>query len=154
MWASANARRVVESSVAKHRPERITSFSVDFVGYVKPRDRLTTHVRHVGMRGGSLLLEVRTENSAGEPVVKGKAEVRNSTTAYVFTGQGSAEVGMGMDLYAASPLARRIWNTADAFLLERYGFSILQIVKDNPKSIEVRPCEIFKSRSPLWLTLL
>jgi fatty acid synthase subunit beta len=44
---------------------------------------------------------------------------------------------MGMDLYAASPLARRIWNTADAFLLERYGFSILQIVRDNPKSIEL-----------------
>ena len=52
---------------------------------------------------------------------------------YVFTGQGSQEPGMGMDLYNSSPAARAVWEGADAHLLAVYGLSIIEIVKDNPK---------------------
>ncbi|KIY48753.1 hypothetical protein FISHEDRAFT_9172, partial [Fistulina hepatica ATCC 64428] len=38
-----------------------------------------------------------------------------------------------MDLYASSPAARAVWDGADAHLLAVYGFSIVEIVKDNPK---------------------
>ena len=40
---------------------------------------------------------------------------------------------MGMDLYNSSPAARAVWEGADAHLLAVYGFSIVEIVKDNPK---------------------
>jgi hypothetical protein len=40
---------------------------------------------------------------------------------------------MGMDLYNSSPAARAVWDSADAHLLAVYGFSIVEIVKDNPK---------------------
>ena len=40
---------------------------------------------------------------------------------------------MGMDLYNSSPAARAVWEGADAHLLAVYGFSIIKIVKDNPK---------------------
>ena len=40
---------------------------------------------------------------------------------------------MGMDLYNSSPAARAVWDSADAHLLVVYGFSIVEIVKDNPK---------------------
>lgn len=40
---------------------------------------------------------------------------------------------MGMELYNTSPVARAVWDQADAHLGEVYGFSILEIVRTNPK---------------------
>jgi len=40
---------------------------------------------------------------------------------------------MGMDLYNNSSAARAVWDGADEHLLAVYGFSIVEIVKDNPK---------------------
>lgn len=65
------------------------------------------------------------------------AEVNEVKTAYVFTGQGSAEPGMGMDRYNASPAVKAVWDEADKHLLATYGFSILDIVRRNPKSLTV-----------------
>jgi [acyl-carrier-protein] S-malonyltransferase len=39
-----------------------------------------------------------------------------STWAFLFPGQGSQEVGMGMDLYQKSPAARRVFDEADQAL--------------------------------------
>jgi fatty acid synthase subunit alpha, fungi type/fatty acid synthase subunit beta, fungi type len=40
---------------------------------------------------------------------------------------------MGMDLYGSSPAARAVWDGADEHLLAVYGFSIIQLVRQNPK---------------------
>lgn len=40
---------------------------------------------------------------------------------------------MGMDLYNSSSAARAVWDGADEHLLAVYGFSIVDIVKNNPK---------------------
>lgn len=40
---------------------------------------------------------------------------------------------MGMELYNTSPVARAVWDQADTHLGEVYGFSILEIVRTNPK---------------------
>jgi len=136
MWASANARRVVES-FAKNRGDRVLYYHADFVGYVRPRDKLQTQLKHVGMKSGNLLIELRTENGQGDVVLKGSAEVLPPKTAFIFTGQGSAEVNMGMELYSSSGVAKTIWDTADKYLLSQYGFSILRIVRENPKAIEL-----------------
>lgn len=45
-------------------------------------------------------------------------------TAYVFPGQGAQFVGMGKDLYEASPLAKRLFDQADEIL----GFRITDIM--------------------------
>jgi fatty acid synthase subunit beta len=39
---------------------------------------------------------------------------------------------MGMDLYNSSA-ARAIWDVADERLLAVYGFSIIELVQQNPK---------------------
>ncbi|KAE9399788.1 fatty acid synthase [Gymnopus androsaceus JB14] len=133
LWSSAATRRFVENVVAKGHPERVLSYDVSFVGMVLPGEELTVNIRHVGMRDGNIVVKVETVNSSGEKVLEGSAEVSQPTTAYVFTGQGSQEPGMGMDLYNTSPAARAVWDGADEHLRAVYGFSILEIVKDNPK---------------------
>jgi fatty acid synthase subunit alpha len=94
---------------------------------------LIVKIRHVGMRDGNIVVKIETNNGRGEKVLEGSAEVAQPNTVYVFTGQGSQEPGMGMDLYNTSPAARAVWEGADAHLLAVYGFSIVEIVKDNPK---------------------
>eukprot|EP00002_Diphylleia_rotans_P033397 TRINITY_DN709_c0_g1_i3.p1 TRINITY_DN709_c0_g1~~TRINITY_DN709_c0_g1_i3.p1 ORF type:complete len:4344 (-),score=1082.54 TRINITY_DN709_c0_g1_i3:153-13184(-) len=137
MWTSANARRVVEIYAARNHAERVLSYNVEFSDMVKPGDTLFTRLKHVGTREGKMILEVATKNQNGSTVLKGSAEVVAPLTAYVFTGQGSAEVGMGMDLYASSPAAAEVWNRADKFFVSFYGISLLQIVKQNPKEITI-----------------
>jgi fatty acid synthase subunit alpha len=100
---------------------------------VLPGDELNVSIRHVGMRDGNMVLRVETTSDVGEKVLEGTAEISQARTAYVFTGQGSQEPGMGMELYNSSPSARAVWDTADSHLRSVYGFSILDIVRNNPK---------------------
>jgi len=49
--------------------------------------------------------------------------------AFVFPGQGSQSVGMGADVFAASPAARAVYETADAAL----GFSLSTLCFEGPE---------------------
>uniref|UniRef100_A0A0W0EUQ4 Putative fatty acid synthase n=1 Tax=Moniliophthora roreri TaxID=221103 RepID=A0A0W0EUQ4_MONRR len=130
---SAATRRYVENVVAKGHPERVLAYNVSFVGMVLPGDELSVKIRHIGMKDGNIVVKIETINERGEKVLDGSAEVSQPNTVYVFTGQGSQEPGMGMDLYNSSPAARAVWEGADEHLRAVYGFSIIEIVKDNPK---------------------
>ena len=44
--------------------------------------------------------------------------------AYIFPGQGSQFVGMGKDLYESSPLAKSLFEEANAIL----GFAITEVM--------------------------
>ncbi|KAI7907575.1 fatty acid synthase [Cokeromyces recurvatus] len=133
MWTSASTRKFVEIFAADNVPRRVVAYDVKFVGMVLPSDRLETKLYHIGMKNGRKIIKVETYNQNNERVVEGTAEVEQPITAYVFTGQGSQEKGMGMDLYNSSPVAKAIWDKADKHFLENYGFSILDIVRNNPK---------------------
>ena len=100
---------------------------------VLPGDELTVKLHHISMQDGNIVVNIENSNAQGEKVIQGSAKVSQSSTVYVFTGQGSQEPGMGMDLYNSSPAAHAVWEGSDAHLLAIYGFSIIEIVKDNPK---------------------
>ncbi|KAG8997734.1 3-oxoacyl-[acyl-carrier-protein] synthase [Tulasnella sp. JGI-2019a] len=133
LWSSAATRKYVESVAADGEPSRVKAYNVSFVGMVLPGDELTVKLKHIGMNDGKMDIKVETFNQRGEKVVDGTASVEQAPTVYVFTGQGSQEAGMGMDLYGSSPAARAVWDGADEHLLAVYGFSIVDLVKNNPK---------------------
>ena len=96
------------------------------------------------MCDGNFVVSISTINQPGEEVLKGTAEVAQLTTVYAFTGQGLQEQGMGMDSYNTTPVAHAVWNSADTHLISAYGFSIVEIVRENPKK---RPSTSVVSRA-------
>ncbi|PWN49501.1 hypothetical protein IE53DRAFT_363101 [Violaceomyces palustris] len=132
LFSSAASRKFVENVAAEGYVDRCLSFEANFVGMVLPGDELEVKLRHIAMRGGNKVVKVETFNQRGEKVIDGQAEIMQPATVYVFTGQGSQEQGMGMDLYKSSPTAKALWDEADGHLRSTMGFSILEIINLNP----------------------
>ena len=138
MFTSASTRKFVETFAAENVPSRVTSYEVSFLDMVLPNTNLQTKLSHTGMLNGKKIIKVETiDQNTGAKVLEGTAEVEQPISAYMFTGQGSQEQGMGMDLYESSQVAKDVWDRADRHFLENYGFSILNIVRNNPKELTI-----------------
>ena len=154
MYSSAAVRSLVETWAAENNIGRVRSFHCSLVGMVLPNDDIEVKLQHVGMVSGRKIIKVEASNKeTEEKVLLGEAEVEQPVSAYVFTGQGSQEQGMGMELYASSPVAKEVWDRADRHFMENYGmffhlgyeaqfnttagFSITNIVRNNPKELTI-----------------
>jgi fatty acid synthase subunit beta len=89
---------------------------------VLPDDTIEVTLQHIGMVSGRKIIKVEAAKAeTEEKVLLGEAEIEQPVSAYIFTGQGSQEQGMGMDLYESSPVAAEVWNRADKHFLDNYG---------------------------------
>ncbi|KAG2421340.1 hypothetical protein HFD88_005314 [Aspergillus terreus] len=135
MFTSAVSAAALEHLVFPEDRGRLQKFQASFTGMVFPNEKLVIQLKHTGMIDGRMNFTVdvtRKENA--EMVLVAQAEIEQPATAYLFTGQGSQSKGMGMDLYGSSPVAKAVWDEIDRHLYETYGWSVLDIVQNNPKS--------------------
>ena len=126
MYSSAAVRSLVETWAAENHIGRVRSFNASLVGMVLPDDPISVKLQHVGMISGRKIIKIEASNKDTEDkVLLGEAEVEQPVSAYVFTGQGSQEQGMGMDLYGSSPVAKEVWDKADRHFMDQYGKFVL-----------------------------
>lgn len=170
MWTSARAHAFLVETVAKGNAARIQRFETSFLAPTLPGERLRLRATRVGAHEGSLELEVTVHaerlpttalgeaasEQASEPrlvlVMSGKALLLPPRTAYVFPGQGIQKPGMGMEGYARSAAARGIWERADLFTRDALGFSLLKIVRENPRELVVKGQALIHEQGVLHLT--
>ncbi|KAL6235076.1 hypothetical protein BDW75DRAFT_240471 [Aspergillus navahoensis] len=138
MCTSAITERVLEHLGLGGDRERLRRFEARFIDMVMPKEKLLMEIKHTGMIEGRMCFSIlATRKETNKRVLEGDAQVDQPRTAYLFTGQGSQRKGMGMDLYKTSPVAKAVWDKIDQQIYDAYGWSVLDIVRNNPKSLTV-----------------
>ncbi|WKD59923.1 type I polyketide synthase [Corynebacterium caspium] len=131
MWLSACAQHLA----GKHG--RIIGWTYAMYGMVQLNDVVEITAERVGRAGLNAAVEV-TCRINGEVVSRGQGLMAVPHTAYIYPGQGIQSEGMGKGDRNSSPAAREIWRLADRHTREALGFSIRQIIDENPTEISVR----------------
>ncbi|RBP97639.1 type I polyketide synthase [Bifidobacterium aemilianum] len=135
MWLSASAQHVVQAMDLKGVHYEIAGWTYNMYGMVQLGDRVEISVERVGKLAHSgMALEVICRID-GQIVSRATAIARAPKTAYVYPGQGIQQQGMVLDERAQSAAARETWERADALTRSKLGFSILAVVRDNPKTL-------------------
>ncbi|CAN5270651.1 type I polyketide synthase [soil metagenome] len=130
MWLSAATQRVVTEATGR----ALSGWVVRFLAPVLRGQQIDVLAERVGVADGAEILEVSAKVD-GTTVATATATLAPPRTAYAFPGQGIQHQGMGMAGYARSRAAKAIWDRADAHTRATLGFSILEVVRDNPTEI-------------------
>ncbi|AGS33885.1 fatty acid synthase [Corynebacterium maris DSM 45190] len=145
MWLSATAQHLA----GKHGT--VVGWTYSMYGMVQLNDEVEITVERAGRKGIHNAFEV-TCRIDGEVVSVGQALMAQPKTAYVYPGQGIQAEGMGEGDRNASAAAREIWNRADRHTRDALGFSIRQIVDENPTELNVRGTTFKHPEGVLHLT--
>ncbi|MFO0602611.1 MAG: DUF1729 domain-containing protein [Polyangiales bacterium] len=154
-WTAARAVAAAVTGFAATDGERVRAVEVSFTDTVYPGDEVEFHAKHTAMRGGDLVVEVEArvaDGADGRVALRGTVRIAAPRTAYVFPGQGVQATGMGMDAYARSAAARRVWDEADALCRDALGFSLLTVVRENPVEMRVGVEVLRHEQGVLFLT--
>ncbi|MCK2201588.1 type I polyketide synthase [Corynebacterium callunae] len=158
MWTSAIAELIAGAEFKDeqtHTPAaRVVEFSATMLAPVLPGETITFTVERSAVDNRPGRGEVRAISATvnGNPVLNATAIVAAPTTFYAFPGQGIQSPGMGMEARRNSAAARAIWDRADAHTRNKLGFSIVEIVENNPREVTVAGEKFFHPDGVLYLT--
>jgi fatty acid synthase len=152
MWLSAAAQNVVTATDGQARPPaRLVGWTARFLGMVAPGDEVDFRVDRVGIDLGAEVLEIAARVGP-DLVMSATARLAAPKTVYAFPGQGIQHKGMGMEVRARSKAARQVWDSADKFTRDTLGFSVLNVVRDNPTSLIASGVHYHHPEGVLYLT--
>ncbi len=144
MWTAGRLFGFVTDQVAGGELSRIVRSTASFLAPVLPGEALVLSATRESVGHGLTRLRaqaevVRTdgENTSRMPVAAVELDLRGPRTAYVFPGQGIQHRDMGMSALSRSPAAKAVWTQADRHCRKALGFSILKVVRENPKELAV-----------------
>ncbi|MCQ9371530.1 DUF1729 domain-containing protein, partial [Corynebacterium sp. 35RC1] len=130
MWLSATAQH----QAATHGTVQAWAYSM--YGMVQLGDEVEITMERVGRTGTQAAVEV-TCRIEGTVVSQAQGLLAPKRTAYIYPGQGIQTPGMGQADRQASPAARAVWQRADQHTTSALGFSIIEVVDQNPTTLVV-----------------
>ncbi|PKQ14601.1 MAG: 3-oxoacyl-ACP synthase, partial [Actinobacteria bacterium HGW-Actinobacteria-8] len=157
MWTAARLHAFVVEDAAHGEAARVRDFSVQFLAPVLPGEALRLTATRTGVvRGAKIIEAVAAVVRGGVEVPAASARLRLAPppTAWVFPGQGIQQQDMGMAGYLRSPAARKVWDRADAHTRAHLGFSILRVVRENPREITIQGEHLTHAKGVIHLTQL
>ena len=138
MWLSAVAQHAASTATGTGGRLPLTGWTYRMFGLVDLGAEIDITVERTGrLPGGGLALEVSCR-IGDELVSRATATTAAPATAYVYPGQGIQAKGMGLAERASSAAASQVWDRADTHSRMVLGFSIIALVRDNPKEITAR----------------
>lgn len=149
MWTSAMGQRAAIVDGAT-----LLEYRAQMLAPVRPGDSIEFIVERSGLDSRAGRGEVRTVRAIvdGEIVLRATAVMAAPRTMYVFPGQGIQSPGMGMEARRRSAAAREVWDRADRHTRAALGFSVLEIVQNNPRQVVVAGERFSHPKGVLHLT--
>eukprot|EP00808_Paulinella_micropora_P031876 g23924.t1 len=147
MFMSAQLRRSVMAAIFSLDGKQafMTRFNVSFEAPVSNGEVVETLVFSRGVHHGDRLWNAVIRSKQSQQVLLSCTATSSGMpvqhSAFLFTGQGSAFKGMGSDLFAsqeqtvATVAGKEVWERVDEHFVNIWGFSLLQIVKENPSRV-------------------
>ena len=135
MWTSAFAQRALIEAAGIDASE-LLEWDVTFQDTLPLNTDVTAVTRRVGVSKGARVMEVEVSRE-DHLVATAVGVVSAPDTAYVFPGQGIQQPGMGAEARKNSAAASEVWQRADRHTRDALGFSVLQIVDENPKQLSI-----------------
>ncbi len=152
MWTAARACQFAAQAAGV--PEsHVRAVAATFSAPVPLGAALHLTASRVAVQRGHRIVEVAVHlGNNGPESARARYDIAPVATAYVFPGQGVQQQGMGMAGFARSKAARAVWERADAFTRAELGFSVLDVVRLNPKVLVVRGQRLVHPDGVLQLT--
>ncbi|MBJ7518142.1 MAG: DUF1729 domain-containing protein [Solirubrobacteraceae bacterium] len=129
-WTAARAGAFVVDELCDGDATRLRSWRVRFTAPLALGAPITLRARRTARQDGGLVVDVEVV-CGEETVALGDAVVAAPPTALVFPGQGVQAVGLG------AVGNRKVWERADAHTRARLGFSLLDVVDENPRELRL-----------------